>query len=150
MIPKIRNVLFAALLLAVPTVAAAGLLPPPRTYKKMDMFGNGYKDSVQKDGTWRIVANARPVDGPEFGVDMAFHRAAEMTAAAGHSHFQILDMQTTTMRVYGGDAKYTVKLIVRPSDSAETPFDCRARDKTLCVTLAAELVLARIGPTLVR
>jgi len=146
----IRNILCAALLIALPTAAAAGLWPPARTYKKMDMFGNGYKDSVQKDGTWRIVANARPVDGPEFGRDMAFYRAAEMTTAAGQSHFQILDMQASTMKVYGGDAKYTVKLIVRPSDSAEAPSDCRAKDRTVCVTLVAELIRARIGPTLVR
>jgi hypothetical protein len=74
--------LLFCLLLAGPTAAPAGLIPEPRTYRPLDMFGNGFKDTVQKDGTWRIIANSRPYDGRGFAMDMALHRAAELAAAA--------------------------------------------------------------------
>lgn len=42
------------------------------------------------------------------------------------------------------------KLIVRPSNEPAAPSDCRAKDKADCVTLEAEPIPARIGPTLKR
>jgi hypothetical protein len=149
-----RNGLMAMLaalfLIAAPTAATGGLVPAPRTYRPLDLFGNGYKDKLQKDGTWRIVANSRPFDGPGFAKDMALYRAAELTTAAGHSHFQILEASGTIGTGMYVRGRETIKLIVRPTDSAAPPTECRAKQPRACVTLEAAETIARIGPTLRR
>jgi hypothetical protein len=140
----------ALCLLAAPTLASAGLIPPPRTYRPLDMFGNGYKDKLQEDGTWRIVANSRPYDGPGFASDMALYRAAQLTTASHHSHFQILDATGTLGTGMYVRGRETIKVIVRPADSAAPPTDCRAKQPRTCLTMEAAETIARIGPTLRR
>jgi hypothetical protein len=114
------------------------------------MFGNGFKDTVQKDGTWRIIANSRPYDGRGFAMDMALHRAAELAAAAGRTHFQIIDNNGTLGTGLYVRGRETVKLIVRPADSLDAPLECRAKNTQNCGTFEVAEVVARIGPTLRR
>ena len=144
----ITRYLTLILLLAVPAAAPARLIPEKRTYRPLDLFDNGYKDSIQKDGTWRIVANSRPMDGPGFAWDMALYRAAELARQSGHPYFQIFDSHGaigTGLYVRGREM---VRIVVRGSDSAAAPADCRVKDKQSCITHETAEILARIGPTL--
>lgn len=141
---------FVAFALVFSTSANAGLLPPKRSYHRLDMFAIGYKDKVQSDGTWRILANSRPNDGPNFAIDMALYRAAELTIAAGKPYFQILNQSGTVEEGLFGRGKETMKLIVRASDSSLTPSDCRSKQSSDCFTLQASQIIDRIGPTLVK
>jgi hypothetical protein len=143
-----RKAVILAVLLSLPAGASAGLLPKPRTYRAFDMFDNGYKHSVQKDGTWRIIANARPLDGRGFAQEMALYRAAELTRESGHTHFQILDATGSVGTGLYVRGRETTRLIVRPSNDASPPLDCRSRSSHICVTVEAEPLIARIGPTL--
>lgn len=112
------------------------------------MFGNGYKDTVQKDGLWRIISNGRPYDGPGFALDMALYRAAELTVASGHKYFQVIDGNMTVGVGLYVRGRESIKMIVRPSDDASPPPDCRLSRPENCFTKNAEDILKQIGPTL--
>ena len=128
-------------------IAYADLVPKPRTYSPTDMFGNGYKESLQKDGTWKVSAITRGHDGRGFSQEMALLRAAELVLASGKTHIQVLDFTgqvgTGTM-VYG---KEIVRIVVRASDEAGPPTDCKPRNKDFCVTLNAADIVSKIRPT---
>jgi hypothetical protein len=66
------------------------------------------------------------------------------------THFQILNVTGsigTGMYVRGRE---TTKLIVRPTNSAAPPTDCRAKHAGTCATVEAASIIDRIGPTLRR
>jgi hypothetical protein len=79
---------------------------------------------------------------------MALYRAAELATAAGRTHFQVIDGSGTLGTGLYVRGRETIKLIVRPANSLDSPIECRAKSAQSCATFEAAEVLARIGPTL--
>lgn len=118
-----------------------------QAYRPLDGWGFvGYKDRVEKDGSWRIVANSARMHGTGFALNMAIYRAAELARDAGYPYVEIL----------GGDASMEnglnsnrgnerVKLFARPSNSADRPRICKSKNPAGCYTAKVDLILSRLA-----
>ena len=132
---------------AIPLIAAVCLMISPAFARdatpyygpKQGLMGEGYKHSVQKDGSWRIVTEYHTRD-PMVALDVALYRAAELARDEGHRYVQILS----------GDAssRYSVAsgfVFAQPADKPDAPTHCR--DKR-CYTADVALVLDLLsGPS---
>jgi hypothetical protein len=140
-------VLAAALMLG----GCAGRAITATTYGPMALFG-GYKDREIEPGVWRIVGTSNGPAGYNFGRNVALYRAAELLKGQGFSHFQVLDQKgKTTMVGYGAPTNFageTLTLVVRGVNDPAAPLACRAKLAERCATLAADTVIANVGPKL--
>lgn len=106
---------------------------------KHGAMGEGYKHSVQKDGSWRIVTEYHVRD-PLIALDAALYRAAEMARDEGHRYVRVLSGY--------GSSSYAVAngfVFARPADTPEAPTQCK--DKR-CYTADVTRVLYLLsGPT---
>lgn len=98
--------------------------------------GLGFKDAVEKDGTWRIEAGTR---GRE-PVDLAMYRAAERARDAGYAYVELLGGIERH-----GPAGYSATLYARPSHSPAMPAVCRSKRKGTCYTADVGEVLRILG-----
>lgn len=114
---------------------------------KAGFGGYGFKDKLQKDGSWKVSAQTTNRDGYMFSQDVALYRSAEIAREAGKGWFQILDVSTRS--VAGGTMldQENTWLVIVPADSADPPATCHAKFATACKTLNVDETLARIGPT---
>lgn len=124
-------------------------LPEPRTYKKAEGSFYGYREKLQKDGSWKVTAGTLKRDGEAFSQEMALYRSAEIARNAGKKWFQVTDL--TTMSPGPGSNQVEVKtwLYILPVDDPQQPIACRSKIPASCSTFNVDLVLASIGPTLV-
>jgi hypothetical protein len=150
------HTLVALSLLAAPAATAQPAwlydlmkLPEPRTYKKAEGSKYGYKEKLQKDGSWKVTASTLERDGTTFSQEMVLHRSAEIARNAGKQWFQVTDL--TTMSPGPGSNQVEVKtwLIILPVDDPQLPIACRSKNPASCSTFNVDHTLATIGPTLV-
>lgn len=99
-------------------------------------FGMGFKDEVQRDGSWRSVANTRG----DQAVDMAIYRAAEMARSAGYDYVQLLGGNQSRSAIMS-----SATLFARPSHAPATPTDCKSRRRESCYTADVAEVMRRLG-----
>ncbi len=99
-------------------------------------MGEGYKHSVQKDGTWRIVTEYHTTD-PMVAMDMALYRAAEMAREANQPFVQILNGYA--MSSYAVASGF---VFARPSSDSAAPTACKAKR---CYTADVARVLDLLG-----
>jgi hypothetical protein len=128
------------LLAAFLVVAAPATAGERKQYygPKQGPFGEGYKHSVEKDGTWRIVTEYHSRD-PMLALDVALYRAAELAKEAGKPYVEVLNGY--------GMSSYNVAsgfVYARPSDSAAAPAACYKRVKR-CYTAEVAKVLYLLG-----
>ena len=147
--------------LFVPAAAAALLLAgcsgtsrpfTATTYGPMHLFG-GYSDQEVEPGLWKVTGVGNGPAGEGFGRNVAAYRAAEIVKAHGFTHLQILDQKGKVHMVglRGSSMSYageTMVLTVRGTNDPAAPLACRAKKPEACMTLAADAVMARIGPSL--
>jgi hypothetical protein len=126
------------------STALAALLCSPATSSpyygpKQGIFGTGYKQSVEKDGSLRIATEYHGRD-PDLALNVALYRAAELARSAGKPYVQIL----------GGyaSARHGVALgnaYARPTDSPAPPPACR-RAKRCYTADVVSMLHALSGP----
>ncbi|QQV79114.1 hypothetical protein H5J25_16010 [Sphingomonas aliaeris] len=98
----------------------------------------GYKDNLQKDGSYRIVASVRSGQA----IDMAVYRAAELAGQLGYSHVEMLGGSESATPGYRSATLYA-----RPSRSAAAPTTCRSKRPHTCYTADVRQVLRTLsGP----
>lgn len=132
-----RVALFLALSLT-PTVASARDYVPPYG-PKHGVMGEGFKHSVEKDGTWRIVTEYRTPD-PLVALDVALYRAAKLAREQGKRYVQVLNGYA--MGGYGSSNGFVYAI---GSDSPAAPTSCKAKR---CYTADVSKVLEALsGPT---
>lgn len=112
----------------------------PRYYgPKKGMFGEGYKHSVEKDGSWRIVTEYHDRDALP-AIDVALYRAAELARQEGHAFVEILGGYGSS-----GPGASNGFVYARPSDSPAAPTNCRGKP---CYTAdVAQVLRALSGPS---
>ena len=106
---------------------------------KDGMMGEGYKHSVQKDGSWRIVTEYHTRD-PLMALDTALYRAAELARDGGHRYVQILSGY--------GSSSYAVAngfVFAQPADTPEAPTHCK--DKRCYTADVARVLYLLSGPS---
>lgn len=151
---KMRNLILTAILLASPYVATAHNRVHDE-YNQMGMsatgLGEGYKDKLQSDGTYKITANSGPRDDYHFARDMALYHSAEIVTQLGYEYFQVIDAKFK-IGVSGLNVIPTgfesVQLVIRPSHTTEAPQDCKAKEPRNCVALSAIKIMSAIRPSL--
>ena len=89
-------------------------------------FGLGYRDRIDKDGSWRIDATTR---GEGDAIDLALYRAAERAREAGYRYVFLLGGRWS--KTPGIDV---ATLYARPSHEAVPPIGCKSRKATACYT----------------
>lgn len=124
----------AAVLASSPATAGTPSYGP-----KGGPFGAGYKHEVEDDGSLHIVTQYHSRH-PDFALNVALYRAAELARAAGRPFVQIL----------GGyaSARHGVALghvFARPSETPSAPLACR-RAKTCYTADVASVLAALSGP----
>lgn len=135
-----KRLLLCAIVLAAPGVAWAGDDAP--YYGPMQRWHGigytfGYRDKVERDGTWRIDT---AIHGRGEAIDMALYRAAERARDAGYRYVFLL----------GGESRTTpgvkaATLYARPSRDAVAPTGCRSRKVTTCYTADVGELLRILG-----
>jgi hypothetical protein len=101
-------------------------------------MGEGFKHSVEKDGTWRIVAEYHTRD-PLIALDVALYRAAELAREQGKRYVQVLNGYGTSGYGVANAFVYAVG-----SDSPAAPTSCKAKR---CYTADVAKVLESLsGP----
>jgi hypothetical protein len=103
---------------------------------KQGFMGVGYKHSVRKDGSWRIVTEYHSSD-PDLALNIALYRAAELAREAGQPYVQILDGY--------GMARLGVAsgfVFARPSESSAAPMDCKRKH---CFTAEVAEFMVTLG-----
>ena len=105
----------ALLAVAAPVAARDPLIGPKAHYygPLKTWHGVGYKHEVQKDGTWRVLANSRINDGIGFAFNVAMYRTAELAREQGFRYVQLISGYGTKTNF--GQESATV--IARPSAS---------------------------------
>lgn len=123
---------------AAPAVAGASDAPYYGPLKRWHGIGFtfGYRDAVEKDGSWRVDATVRRGEA----VDMAMYRAAELARERGHDFVQFLGGSASRSP---GIASATVYVV--PSDSAAPPAACRSKRRGTCYTADAAEVMRVLG-----
>ena len=134
------RILFAAAAAATAVLASSSAIAGGSAYgPKNGIFGTGYKDKVEDDGSLRIVTEYHSMD-PDFALNVALYRAAELARGAGKPFVQILGGHASARN--GVALGY---VFARPSDSPSAPLACR-RAKA-CYTARVDAVLAALsGP----
>lgn len=126
----------ACVLVASPALARDAA---PYYGPKQGLMGEGYKHSVVKDGSWRIVTEYHTND-PMVALDVALYRAADLARLDGHRYVQVLSGDA--MASYGVASGF---VFAKASDSPEAPAACRAKR---CYTADVAKVLdALSGPS---
>jgi hypothetical protein len=128
----------------LPLIGAAGAMLIPSLAVAVDyhpwsggLISQGYKESIEKDGSWRIVAeysNSDPIDA----LDVALYRAADLARAEGKKYVQIL----------GGSASSRMRtataiIFATASDSPAAPAGCHRSKR--CYTADVATVLDILG-----
>ncbi|KQS02914.1 hypothetical protein ASG11_00335 [Sphingomonas sp. Leaf357] len=122
---------------AVPSTAALAAEPP--FYGPMNAWdGVGFKDSLQKDGTYRIVAGVRSGEA----IDLAVYRAAELADQLGFAYVELLGGSETR-----SSALNSATLYARPSRSATAPAACLSKRRYTCSTADVRQLLRAVGGT---
>ena len=128
----------ALLAVAVPVAASAADEPyygPMKAWHGVG-YSFGYKQTMQKDGSWRIVASTAFSDP----VDMAMYRAAELAREQGFAFVELLG------GVASGSPGYrSATLFARPSNAATPPATCPSRRVGTCYTASVAELLRRFG-----
>jgi hypothetical protein len=106
---------------------------------KSGVFGTGYKDKVEDDGSLRIVTEYHSPN-PDFALNVALYRAAEIARSVGKPFVQILGGHASARN--GVALGY---VFARPTDSAAAPLACR-RAKTCYTANVGEVLAALSGP----
>jgi len=132
-----------ALVAAVAAVAALSpaLAEPLHYGPKAGVFGTGYKDDVEKDGSLRIVTEYRSRD-PYPALNVALYRAAELAREAGKPYVQILGGDGVSRQGIASGFVYA-----RPSDSSVAPTSCRPHVKRCYTAEVAQVLNALSGPS---
>ena len=105
---------------------------------KHGIMGEGYKHTVGRDGTWRIVTEYHMRD-PLIAIDVALYRAAELAREQGKPYVQVLEGYGTAG--YGVASAFVYAI---GSDSAAAPTSCRVKR---CYTAdVAKVLEALSGP----
>ena len=128
---------------ALAAAAAAALIASSASARsvyygpKNGPFGTGYKHSVEKDGSLRIVTeyHARSAD---LALDVALYRAADLARDAGKPFVQILGGHA-----YARNGVAVGFVFARPSDSSSAPAQCRRAKR--CYTADVASVLRVLG-----
>lgn len=112
--------------------------------------GVGFQDRVEKDGSWRIMAASRRIDGQDFARSMALYRAAELADTGGHPYIQILGGRIESGIGIANYGTQTVVVHIRASDSAAPPTACRQAVPRPgnCFTISVAQVRATAGAAL--
>lgn len=108
--------ILVATLLAVSPAIARDATP---YYGPKSAFGDGYKENLQPDGSWRVVSEYLRSD-PAMVLDVALFRAAAIAREGGHAYVQILGGTVRSSRIQS-----TAVVFARPTDSPAAPTDCR-------------------------
>ncbi|WP_238542213.1 hypothetical protein [Sphingomonas sp. PAMC 26621] len=135
-----KRLLLCAVVLAVPGSAWAGDDAP--YYGPMQRWHGigytfGYRDKVERDGSWRIDTAIR---GRGEAVDMALYRAAERARAEGYRYVMLLGGNSQT-----SPGVKAATLYARPSREAVPPGECRSRKATTCYTADVGEILRILG-----
>ena len=146
--------LFLLLAVAVPlaTASASFLRAEPQYYGPLlTLAGVGYKESIEKDGAWRIVTNSRRSDGEGYALNMALYRAAELAHEGGFTRVQILGGYSTRMTGVGVlSGTEFAKIFARGSNSAGQPEGCRSHKPNACYSASVAEILFILGPAVGR
>lgn len=110
------SLILVAAFLAVSPAIARDATP---FYGPKTAFGEGYKEKLQDDGSWRVVAEYLRPD-PVMALDVALFRAAAIAREGRHAYVQILGGSVRSSR-----AGSTATVFARPTDSPAAPTDCR-------------------------
>lgn len=110
------TILLAAAALAVSPAIARDAVP---YYGPKTTFGEGYKEQLQGDGSWRVVADYNKSD-PVMALDVALFRAAAIAREHGHAYVQVLGGYARSSRFSS-----SATVFARPTDSPAAPSDCR-------------------------
>lgn len=123
---------------AAPIAAHAADAPYYGPMKRWGPIGYkfGYKDSVEKDGSWRVSVTTRR----GAAIDIAMYRAAEMARDLGYPYIELLGGWERTTLGMG-----TADLYARPSRSAADPATCRSKRRRSCYTADVGEVLRILG-----
>lgn len=121
--------LAAMLCSAAPATARDYVYGPMR-----GILGEGYKQTLEKDGVWRVVTTYR-ARFPQIALNVALYRAAEIAREGGQTHLQILAGHAIWSWGVAQGFVYA-----RPSDSPAPPIkqDCRRK---ACYTVAVAAIL---------
>ncbi len=100
-------------------------------------FQTGYRDRIEKDGSWRIDA---AIHGRTDAIDMALYRAAERAHELGYRYLFLL----------GGNGSKTpgqdvATVYARPSHEAVPPIGCRSKKLTTCYTADVLEIMRVLG-----
>ncbi len=121
-------------------IAAVGAMLVPSLAAAVDyhpwgggLISQGYKESFEENGSWRIVAeynNSDPIDT----LDIALYRAADLARADGKKYVQIL----------GGSASSRMRtataiIFAKASDSSAAPTKCHRSKRCYTADVAAVL-----------
>ncbi|WP_404368968.1 hypothetical protein AB5I39_15800 [Sphingomonas sp. MMS24-J45] len=136
-----------------PTAVTASIVGPDAHYygPLNQWYGVGYKDSVEKDGAWRIVSNSRRIDGERHALNVALYRAAELARDAGFSYVQILggySMRTRGVGVLAGNE--SAKIFARGANGSDALVGCRSTRPGECYAVPVDQLLAVLGPAVGR
>lgn len=125
-------------MLVVASLATAPALAENAPYygPKGGLLGEGYKEELQKDGSWRIVTEYHSRD-PMVAFNIALYRAAELAKEAGKPFVEIT--KGYAMSGYGVANGF---VFARPSDSPSAPAKCRTKR---CYTADVAKVLKALG-----
>ena len=105
---------------------------------KGGLMGEGFKHTVGKDGTWRIVTEYHTRD-PLIALDVALYRAAELAREQGKRYVQVLNGYAM-----GGHGSSNGFVYAIGTDSPAAPTSCKAKR---CYTADVAVVLdALSGP----
>ena len=96
----------------------------------------GYKQDLEKDGTWRVVATTQRGDA----VDMAMYRAAELAREEGFAYVELLGGSASR-----NFAMSSATVYARPSHSPSPPAACRSKQRGTCYTADVAEVLRKLG-----
>ena len=100
-------------------------------------FEIGYKDRVEKDGSWRIDA---AIHARGDAIDMALYRAAERAHDLGYRYLFLLGGSESRSPGLNMATVYA-----RPSHDAGPPIGCRSRKMTSCYTADVLEILRILG-----
>ncbi len=130
----------ALLAVAAPVAARDPLIGPKAHYygPLKNWHGVGYKHQIQKDGSWRVLAESRINDGSGFAFNVAMYRTAELAREQGFRYVQLISGYGT--RTFFGQESATV--IARPSASPAQPTGCKPKR---CYTADVATLLTMLG-----
>lgn len=101
------------------------------------LISEGYKERVEKDGSWRIVAEYSGADAID-ALDVALYRAADLARAEGKKYVQVLGGSASS-RMHTA----TAIIFAKASDSPEAPSECHRSKR--CYTADVATVLDILG-----